>query len=125
MTDEKPPCPECGVRGGHKMSCNSASEPIKRMRAKLKAGVTSTQLELLRQLAQAPSAGDGLYQAALQTALRFEYGGRDEELAYLRDAIAKETDPETRASMRERLEYVERTSDEKLHQELTGRPRPS
>jgi len=78
------------------MSCSDLPEPLKRMRAKARAGT-----------------------------LRFEYGGRDEEMAYLRDAIAKEPDPSTRARMRERLEYVESKTDEQLHQEMTGRQRPS
>lgn len=52
----------------------------------------------------------------------FEYGGRQEELDYLREAIARETDADARRAMQERLDYVEARSDAEMMEEM-GSPK--
>lgn len=58
--------------------------------------------------------------------LNLSYAGRDAEIAFLRAELANVgLDPRIRVRWQARLEYVERRTDEQLHVEMTGRPRPS
>lgn len=53
---------------------------------------------------------------------RITYGGRDEEIAYLREAIAAEPDEDARVAMQARLDYVEAHTDAELREQIEGPP---
>lgn len=77
---------------------------------------------LMKRLASAQREAEALAMIrAAAEAGPITYAGRDVELEYLRDAIAREQDPDLRARMQARLEHVESRTATEMEAEMAAR----